>query len=278
MKKKFTFIDLFSGIGGFHYGLSQLGGKCLLASDIYDKANDTYYENWGLKPIGDISLVDSSQIPEHDVLCGGFPCQPFSNVGQKGGLEDPRGELIYEVVRLLKAKQPKAFILENVKGLRSLQGGKTFEIILKLLIQSGYVVKTEILEAKDYGLPQIRKRLFFVGVRNDIKIDFSFPKPIPLQYTLSEVFDGAKVERDYGFTVRVGGRGSGIANRYNWDAYYVNGEVQTISPQQCLLLQGFPKTFKLSGTKGHQYKQAGNSVPTTVVAEIGKELLRLGII
>lgn len=276
--KKFTFIDLFSGIGGFHFGLSQLGGKCLLASDIYEKANETYFTNWGIKPIGDISQVKTEDIPKHDILCGGFPCQPFSNVGLKGGLEDPRGELIYEIVRILRAKQPKAFILENVKGLKSIQGGKTFEIILELLNESGYIVKSEILEAKDYGLPQIRKRLFFVGVRNDIQKEFNFPSPIPLKYSLSDVFDGKRVERDYGFTVRVGGRGSGIDNRYNWDSYFVDGEVTVITPEQCLMLQGFPKDFKLSGSKSDKFKQTGNSVPTTIVAEIGKELKRLKII
>lgn len=277
-KRTFTFIDLFSGIGGFHFGLHKIGGRCKMASDIFEKANETYFNNFGIKPIGDISEIHANDIPDHDVLCGGFPCQPFSNVGQKGGLEDPRGELIYEVSRILRAKKPRAFILENVKGLLSMQGGKTFEIICKLLDDSGYKVYTQILEAKDYGLPQIRKRLFFVGVRKDIDVEFEFPKPTPLLYSLSHVFDGKKVERDYGFTVRVGGRGSGITNRYNWDQYYVDDEVTVISPEQCLLLQGFPKDFKLSGAKTHQYKQVGNSVPTTVITAIGKELKKRKII
>lgn len=277
-KKKFTFIDLFSGIGGFHVGLHKLGGRCLLASDIFEKANDTYKNNLGVEPVGDISNVSSDDIPFHDVLCAGFPCQPFSNVGQKGGLSDPRGELIYEVIRILRDKQPKAFILENVKGLLTMQGGETFKIILKLLEDSGYKVYTDILEAKDYGLPQIRKRLFFVGVREELNKEFSFPKPIPLKYTLSHVFDGKKVEREYGFTVRVGGRRSGIKNRYNWDAYYVDGEVTIISPEQCLMLQGFPKDYVLTGNMGDKYKQAGNSVPTTVITEIGKQLRKADII
>jgi DNA (cytosine-5)-methyltransferase 1 len=250
----------------------------LLASDIFETANDTYEKNFDLRPVGDISKIKSKDIPNHDLLCGGFPCQPFSNAGKKGGLDDPRGELIYEVSRILRTKMPRAFILENVKGLQNLQGGQTFEIIKSLLNDSGYVVSTKVLEAKDYGLPQIRKRLFFVGVRKDIKIGFEFPNPIPLKYTLSEVFDGKTLEREYGFTVRVGGRSSGINNRYNWDAYYVDGEVAIISPQQCLLLQGFPKSFQISGSKTEKYKQAGNSVPTTIVEEIGKQLINLKII
>jgi DNA (cytosine-5)-methyltransferase 1 len=277
-KIKFSFIDLFSGIGGFHYGLHKLGGKCLLASDIYDIANKSYFGNFGIEPIGDISLVPSSEIPKHDLLCGGFPCQPFSNVGQKGGFSDPRGELIFEIARILKDKQPKAFILENVKGLLTLQKGETFRIIVELLNNCGYKVYTEILEAKDYGVPQIRKRLFFVGVRNDMNIKFEFPKPTKLLYDLSYVFDGKKVERQYGFTVRVGGRGSGIDNRYNWDSYYVDGIPTTITPEQCLLLQGFPKDFYLHGSKTHKYKQVGNSVPTTIIHEIGKALIKLKII
>lgn len=277
-KKAFTFIDLFSGIGGFHYGLHQIGGKCLMASDIYCTANESYQQNFGLKPVGDISQINSEEIPSHDLLCGGFPCQPFSNVGKKGGLNDPRGELIFEIVRILKAKQPKAFILENVKGLLSLQKGKTFEIIKELLVESGYDVYTDVLEAKNYGLPQIRKRLFFVGIRKDLNKAFTFPNPTPLQYTLSDVFEGKKVEREFGFTVRVGGRRSGIHNRYNWDAYWVNGEVTIITPEQCLLLQGFPADFKLAGNTSDKYKQVGNSVPTTIIREIGKELKKIGII
>jgi DNA (cytosine-5)-methyltransferase 1 len=279
MKKfKFSFVDLFSGIGGFHYGLHKIGGNCLFASDIDEIANRTYFENFGLNPVGDINLISSSEIPNHDLLCGGFPCQPFSNVGQKGGLTDPRGELIFEIGRILKDKQPKAFILENVKGLLNLQNGETFKIICEHLTRCGYKVYTDVLEAKDFGLPQIRKRLFFVGVRNDSKIDFIFPKPTKLLYSLSTVFDGRKVEREFGFTVRIGGRGSGITNRYNWDSYYVDGEVTKISPEQCLLLQGFPKDFYLHGNSTQRYKQVGNSVPTTIITEIGKALLELKIL
>lgn len=277
-KFNFTFIDLFSGIGGFHFGLHKIGGKCILASDICEIANRTYFENFGIYPQGDISKISSSEIPNHDLLCGGFPCQPFSNVGQRGGLNDPRGELIFEIARILKDKQPKAFILENVKGLLSLQKGETFKLIIELLNNCGYKVYTDVLEAKDYGVPQIRKRLFFVGVRNDINIDYKFPKPTKLLYSLSTVFDGGKVEREYGFTVRVGGRGSGITNRYNWDSYYVNGEVTKITPEQCLLLQGFPKNFYLHGNTTLKYKQVGNSVPTTIITTIGKSLLELNIL
>jgi len=133
MKQRFTFIDLFSGIGGFHFGLSKIGGKCVLASDIDLIANESYKKNFKVVPCGDILKVKPSQIPNFDILCAGFPCQSFSNVGPGGGLKDPRGALIYEVFRILKHKQPKAFILENVKGLKSFNNGKTLEYIVKRL-------------------------------------------------------------------------------------------------------------------------------------------------
>jgi DNA (cytosine-5)-methyltransferase 1 len=277
MKANFSFIDLFSGIGGFHLGLSPLGGKCLMASDILPIACETYFANFGIQPLGDITKISLKDIPKHDLLCGGFPCQAFSNVGHKKGFEDPRGEMIFEVFRILKGKKPKAFILENVKGLATHNQGKTLTFIIESLQNLGYTVKNQVLEAKDYGLPQIRKRLFIVGVRNDIKIDFEFPKPITLKYTLSEVLGGV-VEREFGFTVRIGGRRSGINNRYNWDSYKVNGEVRYITPEECMLLQGFEKNFKLKGTESQKYYQVGNTVPTTIIHEIGKELIKRGIL
>ena len=277
MKSKFSFIDLFSGIGGFHSGLAPLGGKCLMASDILPIACETYFTNYGLKPLGDITKITLKIIPKHDLLCGGFPCQAFSNVGHKKGFDDPRGEMIFEVFRILKGKNPKAFLLENVKGLAAHSQGKTLLFIIETLESLGYKVKYKVLEAKDYGLPQIRKRLFIVGVRKDIKSDFEFPQPTTLKYTLGDVL-GGKVERDFGFTVRIGGRRSGINNRFNWDAYKVNGEVRYITPEECMLLQGFKKNFKLKGTESQKYYQVGNTVPVSIINEIGKELIKRGIL
>ncbi len=277
MKSEFKFIDLFSGIGGFHSGLSSLGGECVMASDIHPAANETYYRNYGLRPMGDITKVESKAIPKFDLLCAGFPCQSFSNIGPRGGLNDSRGELVYEIFRILEDKKPKAFILENVKGLVSHDGGKTFSYIIQTLNQLNYEVQYKILEAKDYGLPQIRKRLFIVGVHKSIKKKFEFPQPTKLKYTLSKVL-GGKVERDYAFTIRIGGRGSGINNRFNWDSYMVDGVVRVITPEECLLLQGFKKSFKLSGKTNEKYYQVGNTVPVSVVNAIGKQLISAGII
>ena len=270
---KFKFIDLFSGIGGFHLGLHQAGGSCILASDIDEQANQTYAENFGIVPKGDVRKIVANQIPDFDVLCAGFPCQSFSNVGPKGGLNDPRGALFYEIGRILRVKRPKTFILENVKGLFNHDGGDTFKIILDILDSAGYFVSYEILEAKDYGLPQIRKRLFIVGVQKRFRRKFQFPKKKEaLDFTLSDVLKG-KVERDYAFTIRIGGRRSGINNRYNWDSYKVDGEVRYITPEECKLLQGFPTSFKLTGRQSAQYKQVGNSVPVNLVNAIAQALI-----
>lgn len=277
MKHRFTFIDLFSGIGGFHIGLSKLGGKCVMASEIDDTAIETYTKNFKIKPNGDICNIQSKNIPQFDILCAGFPCQSFSNVGQKGGLDDPRGALIYQVTRLLKDCQPKTFILENVKGLLTNNQGKTFEIIKNKLIKCGYKVYWQVLEAKDYGLPQIRKRVLFVGIRKDIKTVFEFPAPIGCKKTLSEVMHGI-TERKFAFTIRIGGRHSGINNKFNWDCYMVNGNPRYITIEECLELQGFPRDFFLAGKKDLQFKQVGNAIPTVFPYHIGLQLIKLGIL
>ncbi len=273
----FKFIDLFSGIGGFHQGASWAGGECVMASDIDKVANQTYKENYGIEPKGDIYEIKGEDIPDFDLLCAGFPCQAFSQVGQRKGLEDERGVLIFQVLRILNEKQPKAFILENVKGLLSIQGGEIYKMIVEKLEDEGYNVYTKVLEAKDYGTPQLRKRLFFVGIRKDLDIDFSFPEPVPLKYSFSDVM-GGKTERDYSFTIRIGGRRSGINNRFNWDAYLVDGEVRYITPEECLLLHGFPRGFKLCGNEGQRYHQVGNSVSCCIVNELVKRLQDLGVL
>lgn len=276
-KHSFRFIDLFSGIGGFHIGLSKCGGQCVMASEIDKTAILTYEKNFGMTPRGDICNIDADSIPSFDILCAGFPCQSFSNVGQRGGLEDPRGALVFQVVRLLKECQPRAFLLENVKGLLSHDKGKTIRTIISELENCGYSVNYKVLEAKDYGVPQIRKRVFIVGVRNDLGIDFVFPPPSGCKKKLSDIMKG-EVNRKYAFTIRIGGRRSGINNKYNWDCYLVNGKEHYISLKECLELQGFPRDYYLAGKKDLQYKQVGNAVPTVVVEAIGKQLINQGVI
>ena len=177
------FIDLFAGIGGFHLGMHSLGAKCIFASEMNPYARDTYQHNLSkIDPdlfnnkqfAGDITQVDPNDIPDFDIVCGGFPCQPFSYAGLKQGFDETRGTLFFDILEILKNTEPKMFLLENVKGLKSHEGGKTLEIIENSLKELGYTIKWEILNSYDFGLPQYRERWYCVGFKE--KVDFEFPK------------------------------------------------------------------------------------------------------
>ncbi len=249
--KKFTFIDLFAGIGGFHIALHNIGGECVFASEWDEAARNTYEVNFKkFSPelfendmfAGDITLVDPETIPDHDILCAGFPCQPFSQAGHKLGFEDTRGTLFFNIAEILKVKKPKAFFLENVRGLFNHDKGKTFKVIKNTIEELGYSFYYQIVKASDFGLPQHRPRMFMVGFKNKT-VDFEFPKPIKLKKTMSDIFEG-KVEREIGFTLRVGGRGSGINDRRNWDCYIVDGEEKRLGIKEGKRMQGFPEDFE----------------------------------
>ncbi len=203
-KPKFTFIDLFAGIGGFRIAFQSLGGKCVFSSEIDQYAQKTYEENFGELPLGDITKISEKDVPDHDILTAGFPCQAFSIAGRKGGFNDTRGTLFFDVARIIKEKQPKAFFLENVKGLTSHNKGKTLEVILNTLREDlGYFVPDpQIINAKNFGVPQNRERIFIVGFRKDLNINkFEYPQhsicskcvqdikeknPVSVKYYLSE--------------------------------------------------------------------------------------------
>ena len=173
----FTFIDLFAGIGGMRQGFERIGGKCIFTSEIDNYAQQTYIANYGSENMyGDITKITSDNIPLHDVLLAGFPCQPFSLAGRKLGFEDARGTLFFEIARILKDKKPKAFLLENVKNLMSHDKGKTFNVIKTTLEELGYNIHYKIIDASNF-IPQHRERIYIVGFRNDIKTNFEF-KPI----------------------------------------------------------------------------------------------------
>lgn len=179
---KFTFIDLFAGIGGFRIAFQSLGGKCVFTSEWDEAAGKTYEVNFGEKPEGDITKAETkSKIPENfDILCAGFPCQAFSIAGKRGGFEDTRGTLFFDVAEIIKKHKPKAFFLENVKGLRNHDKGKTLSTILNVLQNDlgYYVPEPQIMNAKDFGVPQNRERIFIVGFRKDLNISsFDYPKP-----------------------------------------------------------------------------------------------------
>lgn len=178
----FTFIDLFAGIGGMRIAFQNLGGKCVFSSEIDSYAQKTYSINFGETPHGDITKIQAHHIPDHDILVGGFPCQAFSIAGKRGGFNDTRGTLFFDVARIIDEKQPKAFFLENVKGLTNHKGGKTLATILHVLRHDlGYIVpEPKVMNAKHFGVPQNRERIFIVGFRADIGVeanDFIYPNP-----------------------------------------------------------------------------------------------------
>ena len=279
--KKYTFIDLFAGIGGFHIAFHNVGADCVFASEWDEYARKTYQTNFEkISPnlfksgnfAGDITKVDKKSIPDFDILTGGFPCQPFSQAGYKKGFADTRGNLFYDVAEIIRVKQPKAFFLENVRHLYKHDNGKTFEIIKKVLTEDlGYSLYTNIVKASDHGLPQNRPRLFMIGFKNK-KIPFDFPDKRKLSFTMSDVF-GAKVSRDIGFTLRVGGKGSKITDRRNWDSYLVDDKVKRLSPKEGKKMQGFPDEFVFPVSDNQAMKQLGNSVAIYAIQDYAKKII-----
>jgi len=198
--QKFKFIDLFAGIGGFRLALQSLGGKCVFGSEWDKFAQQTYEANFGDKPYGDITQIAEQNIPDHDILCGGFPCQAFSIAGKKGGFDDSRGTLFFDIARILKEKQPSAFFLENVKGLKSHQRGKTLATILNILRNDlgYYVPEPQIMRAQDFGLPQKRGRVFIVGFHPRTGVGaFDYPEPLPHQAKVSDIKETGGVSAKY---------------------------------------------------------------------------------
>lgn len=191
-KPKFKFIDLFAGIGGFRIAMQELGGKCIFTSEWDEQAKKTYEANFGEVPFGDITKDETKRfIPDgFDVLCAGFPCQAFSIAGKRGGFEDTRGTLFFDVAEIIKRKKPKAIFLENVKGLRNHDKGKTLETILNVLRNdlNYFVPDPQIINAKDFGVAQQRERIYIVGFRKDLGIDkFEYPKPLNKKVTFADV-------------------------------------------------------------------------------------------
>ncbi|MDI9363351.1 MAG: DNA cytosine methyltransferase [Flavobacterium sp.] len=201
-KPKFKFIDLFAGIGGFRLAMQNLGGKCVFTSEWDKEAKRTYKANFGETPFGDITKEDTkAYIPDgFDVLCAGFPCQAFSIAGKRGGFEDTRGTLFFDVAEIIAQKKPKAIFLENVKGLRNHDGGRTLEKILDVLRNdlNYFVPEPQIINAKDFGVPQQRERIYIVGFRKDLGItSFEYPKPIDKKLTFSQVKEDKTVPTKY---------------------------------------------------------------------------------
>lgn len=286
----YKIIDLFAGIGGFHQAFENLGAKTVFASEWDKFARKTYQANFEKTSpelfengnfAGDITKVDPLDIPDFDILTGGFPCQPFSNAGKKAGFEDTRGTLFFNIAEILKEKKPKAFFIENVRGLLTHDSGKTFEVIKNTIDQLGYSFHYKVIKASDFNVPQHRPRLFMVGFRKDIDdSSFSFPDPVELTLTIGKALGGkvttpAGVEKKIGFTLRVGGRRSGVHDRRNWDCYLVDGVERSITLEEAKILQGFPVTYVLPVSETQAFKQLGNSVAVPAIQATGNKIIEI---
>lgn len=280
-QKKIRFIDLFAGIGGFHTAFHNLGAECVFASEWDVHAMKTYKQNFEkISPKlfssgnfqGDITQVPAEAIPDFDVLCAGFPCQPFSQAGHKLGFKETRGTLFFDIARIIAEKKPAAFFLENVRGLKNHDGGKTLATIKKVLTEDlGYSFEERVVKASDFGLPQHRPRLFMVGFR-DKSIKFEFPEPVELKMSMSDIFEG-EVDKVVGYTLRVGGRGSGLHDRRNWDAYKVDGEERRLTSKEGKRMQGFPESFEFPVTEAQAMKQLGNSVAIPAIQATAEKIM-----
>jgi DNA (cytosine-5)-methyltransferase 1 len=287
------FVDLFCGIGGFRYGLEMAANKrnvpveCLFSSDIDTACQASYQANFGEKPWGDITLSQADDIPEHDILLAGFPCQPFSIMGQMKGFEDTRGTLFFDIARILEAKRPKAFVLENVKLLKGHDQGRTLKTIQDTLTSLGYSHDYRIFNALDFGLPQKRERIWIVGFRKTTP--FKWPQPgLPMK-PLSELLEDDVPDKFYASdhirqkrlrhcrpvaepTIWHENK-SGHISAYpyscalragaSYNYLLVDGE-RRLTPREMLRLQGFPESFKIVCSDSQTRKQVGNSLPVNV--------------
>lgn len=276
------FIDLFAGIGGFHLAFHNSGAQCVFASEWDEHARKTYEYNFrSISPelfssgnfAGDITKVEPESIPDFDILTGGFPCQPFSQAGFKKGFKDQRGTLFFNIANIIDVKRPAAFFIENVRHLLNHDDGKTFKEIKRIIEEDlGYSFHYKIVKASDFGLPQHRPRLFMVGFREK-DTPFSFPEPVKLETNMSDIF-GAPVNRKIGFTLRLGGRGSGIHDRRNWDTYRVKGRVKRLTSKEGKKMMGFPTGFTFPVSEAQAMRQLGNSVAVNAVQATAVSILK----
>ena len=244
-----------------------------MSCDIDKAVKETYKENYGLLPLGDITKIEPKDIPNYDILCAGFPCQPFSQCGQRKGFDDNRGTLFFNIMKFIEYHKPKIIILENVQGLLKHDEGKTFVRIVTDIETENYTVTYKVIKCSDYGLPQMRKRLIIIGIRNDTEILHHIDKLLDFdeykkETTLSELF-GKNFTKKTAYTIRCGGKNSPINDRHNWDGYIVDGKEYRLTKEDCLKLQGFDQDFKLYGSNQDQWKQLGNTIPTIFTQIIG---------
>jgi DNA (cytosine-5)-methyltransferase 1 len=272
-EQKIKYVDLFCGIGSFHHSFKKLNWECVMACDIDDAVKHTYKANYGLWPLGDITEICPLTIPQYDILCAGFPCQPFSQCGKHKGFEDNRGTLFFNIMKFVEINKPRILVLENVQGLLKHDGGKTFARIKRDIETANYSLTYKVVKCSDYGLPQMRKRLIILGVRNDLSIVNHIEKMLNFdeyrkETTLTNFF-GKQFEKKTAYTIRCGGKHSPIHDKHNWDGYIVDKKEYRLTKEDCLRLQGFSPDFKLCGSNQEHWKQLGNTIPTVITEIIG---------
>jgi len=275
------FIDLFAWIWGFHIAFSNLWCKCVFASEWDKYARETYetnfkktdpelFESWNFA--WDITKINPNTIPDFDILCAWFPCQPFSQAWYKKWFEDKtRWTLFFNILEILKSKQPKAFFLENVRHLLNHDWWKTFEVIKWTLEELWYSFYYKIIKASDFWLPQHRPRLYMVWFK-DKTIDFKFPEPQNLRLTMSDI-RWWKCDKDIWFTLRVWWRWSTINDRRNRDAYLVDWQVKQLWVKEAKKMQGFPEDFEFPVSNTQAMKQLWNSVAIPAIQAVWKEMI-----
>ena len=294
------FIDLFAGIGGIRLGFEEFFDECVFSSEIDKYAQQTYEANFKETPSGDITQINEQDIPNFDILLGGFPCQPFSYAGLKQGFDDTRGTMFFHIARIIGYHKPKVVFLENVKALRTHDKGKTFKTIKSTLENFGYTIYSEVLNAKNFGLPQNRERIYIVAFLE--KINFTFPKgnnistkvgdildeKVPDKYTISNRLWEGHQRRKIEHKIKGNGFGYSLFNKNSpytstiSARYYKDGSEilieqdvknpRKLTPKEASRLQGFPEHFIIPVSDNQAYKQFGNSVAVPVIKSIAQEI------
>ncbi len=299
-KNNLRMIDLFAGIGGIRLGFETIGAECVFTSEWDTFAQKTYQANFSDIPYGDITKIEPHQIPSFDILIGGFPCQPFSQAGKKMGLADTRGTLFFDIAKIVEHHRPSVVFLENVKRFKSHDGGNTFNTVKGVLEDLGYEVYAEVLNAKHFGVPQNRERIYIIAFLGKTK--FTFPQPTGIKTRLGDILE-KKVDSKYTISDKLWnghqrrkkeheekGNGFGyslfhkdseyvstISARYYKDGSEIlikqnNANPRKLTPREAARLQGFPEDFVIPVSDNQAYKQFGNSVAVPVIKALAKEV------
>ncbi len=294
------FVDLFAGIGGMRLAFEAAGHRCVFSSEWDQFSQKTYQANFNDAPHGDITKIEAADIPAFDILLAGFPCQPFSSIGKRQGFEHPtQGTLFYDVVRILSHHRPKAFLLENVKGLINHDEGRTWRVIQETLDELNYEVHSKILDAADFGVPQHRERIYIVGFDRAAKKhrEFEFPQPLKRKANIGDFVEtgiddrsiSKSLQSNYLFKLNDGrpeiispntqGTVKTLVASYHkiqrlTGTFVADGPtgLRLLSENECKAIMGFPKKFKVPVSRTQMYRQFGNSVAVPVIKRIAQSM------